>query len=86
MHELENLALACHRCNLRKGPNLTAIDPLSCEVVPLFHPRRDRWIDHFRLIEFRIEGISPIGRATAHVLGFNDARRVELRRALFRDE
>jgi hypothetical protein len=23
----ENLALACHRCNLRKGPNLTGIDP-----------------------------------------------------------
>lgn len=22
-----NLALACHRCNLRKGPNLTGIDP-----------------------------------------------------------
>ena len=23
----ENLALACHRCNLHKGPNLTGIDP-----------------------------------------------------------
>jgi 5-methylcytosine-specific restriction endonuclease McrA len=23
----ENLALACHRCNVRGGPNLTGIDP-----------------------------------------------------------
>jgi 5-methylcytosine-specific restriction endonuclease McrA len=27
--ELGNLALACHRCNLRKGPNLTGIDPVT---------------------------------------------------------
>ena len=25
--DVDNLALACHRCNLRKGPNLTGIDP-----------------------------------------------------------
>jgi 5-methylcytosine-specific restriction endonuclease McrA len=30
---LDNLALACHRCNLRKGPNLTGIDPMSGEMV-----------------------------------------------------
>jgi 5-methylcytosine-specific restriction endonuclease McrA len=29
----ENLALACHRCNLRKGPNLTGIDPHTSEVA-----------------------------------------------------
>jgi len=39
-----NLALACHRCNLRKGPNLTGIDPITGEIVPLFDPRRDRWL------------------------------------------
>ena len=36
-----NLALACHRCNLCKGTNLTGIDPVTKEIVPLFHPRRD---------------------------------------------
>ena len=25
--EIDNLALACHRCNLHKGPNLTGVDP-----------------------------------------------------------
>ena len=24
--EVDNLALACHRCNLRKGPNVTGIE------------------------------------------------------------
>jgi len=36
---LPNLALACDRCNLHKGTDLTAIDPLTRRVVPLFHPR-----------------------------------------------
>jgi 5-methylcytosine-specific restriction endonuclease McrA len=39
--DVDNFALACHRCDLRKGPNLTGIDPVIGEMVPLFHPRRD---------------------------------------------
>ncbi|HXJ94433.1 MAG TPA: HNH endonuclease signature motif containing protein [Terriglobia bacterium] len=80
--ELENLALACHRCNLQKGPNLTGIDPLTGRLVPLFHPRRDRWVDHFVFRGVRIVGITPAGRATVHVLAMNDARRLELRSQL----
>jgi len=74
-----NLALACHRCNLHKGPNLTGIDPQTGQVAPLFHPRRDRWSDHFTLEGVRINGISAAGRATVQVLNMNDARRLELR-------
>lgn len=36
--ELENLALACIDCNLRKGSNLTGIDPLTGQTVSLFIP------------------------------------------------
>src|SRR4051794_35077469 len=32
----DNLALACHRCNLRKGPNLSGIDPQTGQVTRLF--------------------------------------------------
>ncbi len=60
-----NLALACHRCNLRKGPNLTGIDPVTGAIVPLFDPRRDRWLDHFRLRGAIIEGVTAVGRTTA---------------------
>ncbi|MCC6362714.1 MAG: HNH endonuclease [Bryobacterales bacterium] len=30
--EISNLALACHRCNLQNGLNLTGIDPVTGEV------------------------------------------------------
>ena len=81
-NEPANLALACHRCNLRKGPNLTGIDPLTGEAVLLFHPRRDQWDDHFRVRGVRLEGVTATGRATVRLLGMNDARRLDLRQEL----
>src|SRR6266852_4647428 len=80
--EPDNLPLACQRCNLRKGPNLTGIDLTSGQLAPLFHPRRDPWHRHFRLRGVHIEGVSSVGRATVQVLGMNDARRLELRAEL----
>jgi 5-methylcytosine-specific restriction endonuclease McrA len=80
--DVGNLALACHRCNLHKGPNLTGIDPATSEVVHLFHPRRDRWPEHFALRDAHITGLSASGRATAQLLAMNDARRLELRQEL----
>jgi len=65
--ETDNLALACRRCNLQKGPNLTGIDPISGETVRLFYPRRDRWIEHFRFHGISIEGLTPARRATVRV-------------------
>jgi hypothetical protein len=43
----DNLAFACFYCNTHKGPNIAGIDPVSREVVRLFHPRRDVWKEHF---------------------------------------
>jgi len=82
--EESNLALACHRCNLHKGPNLTGIDPLTGEITALFHPRRDHWPEHFVFRSARIEGITSTGRATVQVLAMNDARRLELRQELLK--
>lgn len=75
----ENLALACHRCNLHKGPNLTGIDPRSGEVTRLFNPRQDIWTDHFELDEGKITGLTSMGRATAELLKMNSTDRVDLR-------
>jgi hypothetical protein len=75
----DNFALACHRSNLHKGPNLTGIDPRTEQVVSLFHPRRDRWSEHFVFEGVYIFGISAIGRATVRVVVMNDARRREVR-------
>jgi hypothetical protein len=81
---LDNLAWACHRCNLHKGPNLTGVDPRTGKVVPLFHPRRDSWPDHFAFKGVRIAGITATGRATVQVLAMNDARRLEVRKEVLK--
>ena len=80
--QADNLALACHRCNLHKGPNLTGIDSLSGEVAVLFNPRREAWSDHFSLDGEWIIGLTVTGRATVQVLAMNDPRRRELRREI----
>ena len=82
----ENLALACDRCNLHKGPNLTGIDPLTGLVAVLFDPRRDHWDAHFELDEARVVGKTPVGRTTVELLQMNAWRRRQLRAALLDEE
>ena len=82
LDEIGNLAVACQRCNLRKGPNLTGVDQVTGKLVPLFHPRRDRWEEHFLVRGLRIEGRTPVGRATVSLLAMNDIRRLEIRSEL----
>ncbi|MBN1395043.1 MAG: HNH endonuclease [Pirellulales bacterium] len=77
-----NLALACDRCNLYKGPNLTSIDPVTHQVVSLFNPRKDSWSDHFRWDKLRIIGKTPTGRATVRLLNMNAKRRLQVRAEL----
>jgi hypothetical protein len=47
--EVDNLALACLRCNRFKGPNVGSFDPLTGKLVPFFNPRIQVWRDHFEL-------------------------------------
>ncbi len=76
-----NLCLACIDCNLHKGPNLTGIDPLTESVVLLFHPRQQRWDEHFQWDGIHIIGRTEIGRATIRVLCMNSDEQLELRMA-----
>jgi hypothetical protein len=81
---LDNLAWACHRCNRHKGPNLTGIDPITNEIVPLFHPRRLIWTGHFIMRGIELVGLTSTGRATVVLLQMNAARRLERRGELIR--
>src|SRR5437868_4945835 len=54
--EADNLALACVSCSLRKAARLSAVDPESNELTPLFHPRTDQWS-----AQFRWAGVNLIG-------------------------
>jgi hypothetical protein len=76
---LENLALACIDCNLRKGPNLSGIDPQTGLVVRLFNPRRDKWSEHFPWDGILITGTSDVGRTTIVVLDVNSEDRLMVR-------
>lgn len=79
---LENLALACPACNLRKGPNLTGLDPTTGEIVRLFHPRHDAWSEHFAREGAFVRGKTDVGRTSVHVLDLNDPDRVRVRDGL----
>jgi hypothetical protein len=68
---LDNLALACVSCSLRKGARLQAIDPVSGDSVSFFNPRQMNWSDHFFWDGVRIEGSTPIGRALVSTLELN---------------
>ena len=78
----ENLAWTCPKCNRKKGPNLSGLDPLTGSIVALFHPRKDRWTDHFRWSGPLVGGLTASGRATIALLDLNHDERVRLRQAL----
>lgn len=78
----ETLALACIHCNRFKGPNIAGLDPDSGEIVRLFHPRRDSWVEHFTWIGPHLNALTQIGRVTIALLSINDPEVVAVRRAL----
>jgi HNH endonuclease len=84
--DLDNLCLSCIRCNQKKGPNIASIDPETHLIVPLFHPRRHHWPEHFSLDEEHgtLHGRTPQGRVTVQLLDMNDASRVNMRLLLLR--
>jgi hypothetical protein len=82
---LDNLALACQGCNNHKYDKIAALDPVSGQLVPLYHPRRDRWDVHFAWSDdFTLMiGLTPTGRATVDALHLNRDGVVNLRRLLY---
>ena len=77
---LANLALACVSCSLRKGARADARDPASGAIVGVFHPRNDTWTEHFAVgDQQRIDGKTPIGRATVALLQMNRSLALAIR-------
>lgn len=76
-----NLALACIRCNARKGSDVASVSQGGA-LTRLFHPRQDSRRVHFRLEEGEILGLTDAGTTTARLLRLNDPDRVAERRLL----
>ena len=49
---------------------------LNREVIPLFHPRRDRWVDHFRLAGETHNANFKWGGVTVRLLRLNAPERL----------
>ena len=80
--EVDNLCLSCYRCNEFKGPRQRATDPRDGQLVLLFHPRQQRWSDHFAWAAdgVTVRGLTPTGRATVELLHLNSDWLVQARR------
>ena len=78
----DNLALSCTLCNRHKGSDLASIDSETGALLRLFHPRRDRWDEHFELRGPMIVAHSGIGRATIRLLQLNLPQRIKEREAM----
>src|SRR5580693_1451103 len=81
---LENLALCCTICNRFKGSDIASIDPESGKLTALFHPRLDRWDDHYEFRNGEILGLTAKGRVTVRLLRMNRPTRIKERQLLGR--
>ncbi len=78
----DNLCLARYDCNIYKGSNVAALDPLTGDASRLYHPRQQQWDEHFTINpDATLSGLTPEGRLTVLVLRLNDEERVKHRLA-----
>jgi HNH endonuclease len=79
----ENLWLACSLCNVFKGSQTHATDPLTRRHIRLFNPRRQKWSRHFAWSTdgTQIIGHTACGRATVVALRLNNPIGVNVRAA-----
>jgi HNH endonuclease len=78
----DNLALACRSCNGFKSSRSDYIDPESGLEERFYHPRQDRWEEHFSVVSESGEIIerTAIGRVTIIGLKMNSSAQLNARR------
>jgi len=78
----DNLCLACELCNQAKWTKTHGIDYETGQYISLFHPRRQRWSEHFTWSADGAEiiGLTACGRATISALALNNPLAVTVRR------
>lgn len=77
----DNLCASCYRCNEFKGAKIKANDPVTNEIISLFNPRQQKWLEHFNWANggTHIIGINTTGRATVLALRLNNENIVQAR-------
>ena len=82
----ENRRAGLLRVQSAKRTDVAGIDPETEQVVRLFHPRRDSWVEHFEWSGATLVGLTAIGRTTIEVLEINLPHRIALRKALIAEQ
>lgn len=80
--EADNLAYACVFCNRSKGSDIGSVLRTTGTYVRFFHPRHDRWAEHFGLDGVVITALSHVGEVTSRILAFNTGERLLERQVL----
>jgi len=76
---LDNLALACVSCSLRKSAKTSATDPENGKEVQLYNPRSQKWSEHFQWKGSLVIPMTAIGRVTVATLVLNRPIMLEIR-------
>ncbi|HKB03509.1 MAG TPA: HNH endonuclease signature motif containing protein [Gemmataceae bacterium] len=76
----DTLCYSCSECNWAKGPNLAGL--LAGKLYPLFNPRKQNWMRHFRWEHTTLVGKTKTGKVTVQVLNINEPSRIMLRENL----
>ena len=79
---INNVCFSCPMCNRFKSDHVCAVDPVSEESVPLFHPQQNHWADHFSWNDdySEVVGLTSRGRATVIALKMNRILMIRIRR------
>ena len=80
--EANNLAYTCWRCNRYKGTDLGSFDPQTGDFCFLFNPRTQQWFENFEVNNWKILGLTSVGRTTVKLLQFNNDERIAERERL----
>jgi 5-methylcytosine-specific restriction endonuclease McrA len=83
--DIDNLCVACYRCTSFKGSDIASADPETGNATYLYHPRQDRWQDHFQLDNAVITPLTPEGRVTTFILRLNMPIHIAQRDALIKE-
>ena len=62
----DTLCYACSECNWANGPNLAGL--LGVKLYPLFNPRKQSWLRHFRWEQTTVVAKTKTGIVTVQVL------------------
>ncbi len=79
-----NLALSCQGCNNYKYNKINGVDNLTGEIVDIYNPRKQEWINNFKWSDDVLEmiGITSTGRVTIDELKLNRTELQNLRKLL----